>query len=204
MLMIFFEVALDKRGIYRSRSDTVGPDFGRVIDCKLPRHRHHCSFRTAVREASLHADKSSYGTDVDNATVRRPDEWQTKLCNKVQTTHVHPKDTIEVGGFRLLYSADETYSGIIDEDVQPVDSFNSPANGGFVGDVEDAIRGAGQFGGETLGARFVDINDDDSRARRRQHSRRLFADSACSAGHERRSSVNSKRFIHRVNSNSAA
>ena len=75
MFMIFFEIALDKRRVDRSGRDAVDPDFGRIVHGKLSGHCHHCSLGTAVRKAPLDANQTCNGTDVDNATFRRPEEW---------------------------------------------------------------------------------------------------------------------------------
>jgi hypothetical protein len=83
------------------------------------------------------------------------------LSHKEDTVHVDEHDPSEVFFGGTGYVANESYAGVIDEDVEARDVRERSGDGDRARDVHCNSRGVRQLGGECLGGEKIDVSNED-------------------------------------------
>lgn len=200
--VILLEITFHEWRVHGTGSNAVHADFRRVVHRQLTGHCNDSAFGTAISEAFLHADNARDRTEVHDAAVGGLQKGHTELCDQVESAHINAEDAVEIVSFGFFHTAHEPDSGIVHKDVELADGGDSFADSGFVRNIKDAVRSAGEFGSQFFRFGFVDVDDHNTRARSSQDARGLFANAAGAACDQRCFSVNSER-CHRVNCNNA-
>ena len=197
--VVLFQITRNEGRIDSTRCDAVHADFCGVIHGELARHGHDGTFGPAIGETALHADQTRDRTEVDDRPVGGSNERQTEFRHQIDATDVDAEDPVEVICASLFGIANQADARVVDKDIELFDVCHAFAHGVFVGNVEDLVGSAGEFGGERFGSGFVNIDDNYFCACLGEDPRSLFADAACAARDQGRFTVNSERCSHRVN-----
>ncbi len=157
----------------------------RQVDLHRLGHRQNSAFGSRVRHAASQSDLSDAGRHVDDRAGLLLDHVGHDCpSSQINAADVHPHHAIEQVGFRLQHVPDSADAGVVEEHVDPLETFDDPGGEGdrvlLVGDVHmlgdrvaAALPNAGHRG---LGAAIVNVGDDDASSFGGEQARGRLAD----------------------------
>ena len=121
------------------------------------------------------------------------------LGNEENAVDVDAKQALPVLEARPFDAADMADPGVVDKNVESIESGEGLLNRLGVGDIDgDHGNTLADLGGQLPGRFMIKIGNNDRRSRSRESADGLFADPAGAARHQSPAAIESKRLFHAV------